>query len=221
VISETNDLLINKGENLMDIPMDVHVICDSKICGRSTQLVINPVNEQVTHLVVSENVFPNVERLVPIKYLVETSQDWIKLSCSPAEFASLEPFIETDFIGLGKDGVSMPFVGPYVFWPYGLYEALPMPLEHKRIPVGEVSIHRGTPVIATDGEVGKVNEFLISPTNDYISHLVLTEGHFWDQKKDVTIPVEKIDKITTEAVYLKLDKQSIKALPAIPVQRKW
>ena len=89
-----------------------------------------------------------------------------------------------------------------------------------RIPAGEVVIRRGTSVEATDGAVGKVDEFLVDPEDDSISHLVLREGHLWG-KKDVTIPVSEIDKITDEAVYLKLDKETIETLPTVPVRRKW
>ena len=95
-----------------------------------------------------------------------------------------------------------------------------MPLEHEHIPVGEVAIRRGTSVEATDGRIGKVDEFLVHPENDVITHLVLREGHLWG-KKDVTIPVSEIDKIAEEAVYLKLDKKAVEALPTVPVRRNW
>ena len=95
-----------------------------------------------------------------------------------------------------------------------------MPLEHERIPTGEVVIRRGTAVRATDGQVGKVDEFLVDPENDAITHLVLREGHLWGEK-DVTIPVSEIDKITENSVYLKLDKQDIESLPTVPVKRRW
>ena len=68
--------------------------------------------------------------------------------------------------------------------------------------------------------MGKVDEFLVDPQNDNISHLVLREGHLWGQQ-DVTIPVSEIDKITEDAVYLKLDKNDITTLPTVPVKRKW
>ena len=97
---------------------------------------------------------------------------------------------------------------------------MPLPFEHENIPAWEVIIRRGTPVKATDGEVGKVDEFLINPENDVITHLILREGHLWGQK-DVTIPVSEIEKITKEAVNLKLDKKTIESLPTIPVRRKW
>jgi len=63
-----------------------------------------------------------------------------------------------------------------------------------------------------------VDEFLINPINDTISHLVLREGHLWGQK-NITIPLSQIDRIDENTVWLKLDKQSIEALPAIPIHR--
>ncbi len=95
-----------------------------------------------------------------------------------------------------------------------------MPLEHERIPAGEVVIRRGTPVKAADGQVGKVDEFLVDPKDDTITHLVLREGHLWD-KRDVTIPVSEIDRIADDAVYLKLERKIIATLPTVPRRRNW
>jgi sporulation protein YlmC with PRC-barrel domain len=204
----------------MEIPMNVDVICGTETCGSTTQLVINPINEKVTHLVVAGKDFPNIERMVPIKFIAETSSNWIKLNCTPTKLSAMEPFTETDFIDSGKVEIVLPFDEPYIFWPYGIYENVPMPLEKKHLPAGEVAIHRGSPVHAKDGKIGKVDEFLIDPKRDFITHLVLREGHLWGQK-DVVISVEEIDRITDNGVYLKLDKKAVEALPAIAVKRKW
>ena len=203
----------------MDIPINVDVLCAGEACGRSTCLIINPVNERVTHLVILEKTYPYVERLVPISKILSSTPHSIQLSCSQAELTGIDPFMETDFIEAGKMVTALTFKTPYMVWPYGMYYT-PLPLEHEQIPTGEVAIHRGTPVKATDGQVGKVDEFLVDPKNDVITHLVLREGHLWDLM-DVTIPVSEIDKITDEAVYLKIDKKSIDILPAISVERKW
>lgn len=204
----------------MDIPINVDVLCAGKPCGRSTCLVINPVNERITHLVVTEKSFPNIERMVPIDKILASSPSSIQLRCNTADLSKMEAFEETDFIDAGQLESELPYDSPYLVWPYGMYDQIPMPLEHERIPAGEIAIHRGAAVIATDGQVGKVDEFLVDPENDEITHLVLREGHLWG-KKDVTIPISEIDKITDEGVYLKLDKEAIAELPAIPVQRRW
>jgi sporulation protein YlmC with PRC-barrel domain len=94
-----------------------------------------------------------------------------------------------------------------------------LPIEHLHIPSGELAMRRGARVQATDGRVGQVDEFLVNPVNGYITHLVLREGHLWGQK-DVTIPVSQIERIEENAVYLKLDKHSIEALPAVPVSKR-
>jgi uncharacterized protein YrrD len=204
----------------MDIPINAEVQCAGKECGRSTSLVINPVNERVTHLVVAEKAYPNIERLVPVSKILSSSPNSIQLGCSPSDLSDMDNFEETDFIEAGQLEASFPYKVPYTVWPYAMYETMPMPFEHEHIPAGEIIIRRGLPVKATDGEVGKVDEFLVDPVNDIISHLILREGHLWG-KKDVTIPVSEIDKIAHEAVYLKLDKKTIESLPTIPVRRKW
>jgi hypothetical protein len=63
-----------------------------------------------------------------------------------------------------------------------------------------------------------VDEFLINPDNDRITHLIMREGHLWGQK-DVTIPVSPIDHYKDGTVYLKLRKKAIEKLPTIPVER--
>jgi sporulation protein YlmC with PRC-barrel domain len=94
-------------------------------------------------------------------------------------------------------------------------------IEHEQIPANELAIHRGTPVMATDGRVGQVDEFLVEPKNGNITHLVLREGHLWG-KKDVSIPVSQIDRIEKDDVYLKIDKQAVQALPTLDIHRtRW
>ena len=204
----------------MDIPINVDVLCAGKPCGRSTSLIINPVNEQITHLVVAEKAFPNIERLVPVDKILESTPESIQLRCSQTDVSNMDAFEETDFIKPGQLEVSLPYSAPYEVWPYAMYDVMPVPFEHEHIPAGEIAIRRGTPVEATDGQVGKVDEFLVDPENDIITHLVLREGHLWG-KKDVTIPVSEIDRLGEEAVYLKLDKEAIEELPTVPVRRKW
>lgn len=204
----------------MDIPINVDVQCGGEICGRSTYLVVNPVNEKVTHLVVAEKVFPNIERLVPVDKILSSTPNSIQLRCSQEDLSKMDAFDETDFIAAGHMETSLPYSVPYQVWPYAMYDAMPISLEHARIPAGEIAIRRGTPVRATDGSVGKIDEFLVDPEDDVITHLILREGHLWG-KKDVTIPVSEIGEITEEAVSLKIDKKAIEMLPTIPVRRKW
>jgi sporulation protein YlmC with PRC-barrel domain len=207
----------------MDIPINVDVQCADGLCGRLTHVVIHPLTQQVTHLVVREAETPHTERMIPVALVAETTPNLVRMGCTRDELAKMEPFIETEYIwtkGSGVEQLPVGYVpGEYVLWPYVVPEQTEyVPVEHKRIPPGELAVRRGAHVEATDGRVGQVDEFLVDPANGHITHLVLREGHLWGQK-DVTIPVSQIQRIEENVVYLNLDKHSIEALPAIPIRR--
>lgn len=200
----------------MDVPVNAEVHCTEGLCGRSTYIILNPRTEQVTHLVVKQKRSPHTERLVPIDAVVETSPNTIWLRCSERELETMEPFMETDFV---RSDIPEYRGDPYAMWPYVIPKTVEVPVIHEHLPPGELAVRRGAQVKARDGHVGQVDEFLVDPTTGYITHLVLREGHLWGQK-DVTIPVSQIDHIEEDIVYLKLDKRSIEALPAIPIWRR-
>ena len=198
----------------MDIPINAEVRCADGPCGRSTYVVIDPASRQITHVVVKEDGFPFAERLVPLDHVMDSTPTSIQLRSTCDELSSMERFIETEYLE-GSEPFSGYTTEEYMLWPYFAPEMIiPKP---QRLPPGELAIHRGAAVHAADGQVGKVDEFLIDPQNEHITHLILRKGHLWS-KKDVTIPVLEIERITDNAVYLKLDKRAIEALPAVPAR---
>ncbi len=212
----------------MEIPLNAQVECTDGVCGRSVYVLINPVIDQVTHLVVKEDSSPNTEYIVPVGFVVETLADTIRLRCSKAEMKKMDPFIKTKVIeekvsertwaygGGGSIGMGTNYYLPYVTTEKTVYEAV----EHQQIPQGELAVHRGARVEATDGYVGKVDEFVVNPENGHITHLVMREGHLWG-KKDVIIPLSAMGEARDDTVFLKLDKAQIEALPTFPVHRRW
>ncbi len=164
--------------------------------------------------------------MVPISYAAESTPEKIVLKCTRAELSKMENFIESHFIGADE-----PFddyeAGHYYVHPYLVpgpdlesgFEMEPLIIESENIPADEFSLHRGSRVHATDGDVGRVDEFLINPNDGKITHLVLREGHLWGQK-NITIPVGQIDHIEEDTVFLQIDRQAISKLPAIPVHRQ-
>jgi sporulation protein YlmC with PRC-barrel domain len=89
-----------------------------------------------------------------------------------------------------------------------------VPVTCEPIPLGELAVRRSARVKATDGYVGRVDEFLVDPTTRHITQLVLRERHLWG-RREVIVPVSEIDRIREDVVYLKLDKQAIESLPAV------
>jgi uncharacterized protein YrrD len=199
----------------MDVPINAEVNCVDGPCGSSMCIIIDPVKDQVTHLVVRENGLFETQRMVPIDQIIESNPHFIRLYCTREELEHMPPFVETEFIPSSISGVG---ADPTMLWPYSTPEFGYITLEHDRVPPNELAIHRGAIVEALDGRVGMVDEFLVDPVGGGITHLVLREGHLWGQK-DVTIPISQIDSLEENIVHLKLDKKSIAALPSIPIQR--
>ena len=208
----------------MEIPLNAQVECTDGVCGSSTYMLINPVSEQVTHLVVRDNSSPHTEYIVPVDLVSATIEGTIQLNCSQAELEKMDPFIQTgfiqekvpDYVGNQENGMGGSFYWPYVVPNVTVYETI----ESQQIPEGEMAVRRGTPVEATDGPIGHVDEFVVNPENGRITHLVMREGHLWGQK-DVIVPLSAMAESRKDTVYLKLNKHEVESLPAFPLHRHW
>jgi hypothetical protein len=205
----------------MEIPLNALVECTDGICGRSVYVLINPVIDQVTHLVVREDSSPNTKYIVPVDLVAETTSDTIRLRCTRVELEMMDPFIKTMVIQEKVHNRNLRYKGGMYTLPYVTSESsVQVTVEHLQIPPGELALRRGTRVKATDGCVGKVDEFVVNPKNCHNTHLVMREGHLFG-KKDVIIPLSAMGDIHEDTVFLKLDKLQIEALPTFPLHRRW
>jgi sporulation protein YlmC with PRC-barrel domain len=198
----------------MDIPINAKVICKNGPCGKVTHVIIKPTTEKITHIVVGNGMFPETRFLIPIERVSESDPEQIQLDCQVEEVAKMPVFDQVQFIASDLNGYRG---SSFYIWPYYIPEGPYIRLEKEHIPADELIIRRGASVEATDGPVGRVDEFLINPITDHITHLVLREGHLWG-KKDISVPVKEIDHYQDNTVHLKLDKKGIEALPIIPIK---
>jgi sporulation protein YlmC with PRC-barrel domain len=211
----------------MEIPLQAQVECTDGICGRSVYVLIDPLIDQVTHLVVKEDSSPNTEYIVPMDVISTTIADRIRLRCTKVELEQMKPFVKTDFIEekvpVGDIGIASGRygMGSYYYMPYVTPEiTVKVPVEHLQIPPGELAVRRGTRVEAKDGYVGKVDEFVVNPQTGHIIYLVMREGHLWGAK-NVIIPLSAMDDTGDDTLFLNIDKHQIESLPTFPVHRLW
>jgi hypothetical protein len=64
----------------------------------------------------------------------------------------------------------------------------------------------------------QLDELVLDPTSGVVTGLVMRKGHLWGSR-DVTVPVEQVEYVDGETVYLRLDKSEVGALPAMKVRR--
>lgn len=208
----------------MDLPIDAEVYASDGVVGNTIRIVLNPVSNEVTHIVVKPPGAFEGEYMVPLEQVAKSSPEAIYLNMTRNEFATLERYSDLRFIDIEEYGTALTEpedipAADVCYWPYFTAEGhLGTYADTTAVPHDELAIHRGAQVEAANGRIGRVDEFLVDEESHHISHLVLREGHLWG-KKDVTVPVAEIDHIEADTVYLKLSKKEVEALPSVKVRR--
>jgi sporulation protein YlmC with PRC-barrel domain len=214
------------------------VSCSDGACGALTRVVVDPVQQVLTYLVVEPKHRPRVGRLVPTD-LVESSGSEIRLHCDLAHFEELDAAEETEFIaggsnswgyheselytlpyfGLGGMGLGMGAAGVAGIGLTGLTggETEPDAVTYDKVPLGDVEVRRGQHVITTDGPVGRVQGLVIDQSDYHVTHLLLDEGHLWGEK-EVAIPISAVTAIDDDGVHLNLGKGQIRDLPPVDLE---
>jgi sporulation protein YlmC with PRC-barrel domain len=206
------------------------VSCKSGPCGALTRVIIDPVSRTLTHLVV-EPPHGQTGRMVPLGLVEHSSPDQIDLACTLQEFDALQASRETDYFPM--DDLYSSYYGGYArgygygyndarFWPYYGYGGYGYgyglgreQVSYESIPAGEVTVRRGDPVHASDGDIGHVAGLVIGTPTGQVTHVLLQEGHFRD-KKDVAIPIRSITRVS-DVVQVAMTKHEIGELPAVDI----
>lgn len=206
----------------MDIPLNVDVHCTDGLAGRSLAIIMNPADNVVTHIAVQGHGVFLGEYLVPIEAIASTTAQQIQLHWTTAQFSQAARFDKTVLVG----GESEEALTDSTVWAYAAtgemgFGAAPLTpyMLVEEVPASELAVHRGAHVNAVDGRVGQVDEFLIDPQTNKISHIVLHKGHLWG-KRSITVPVSAIDHVADDVVHLNLDKAAIEALPSVPMRAR-
>jgi sporulation protein YlmC with PRC-barrel domain len=220
-----------------EFTIGAEVSCSDGAIGKVSRVVINPVAKALTHLVVETGFRQGPSRLVPLD-LVESGGGGgaIRLRCSKAEFENLEPAEETKFVprttAFGSFGA-----GDVLSWPYygsggigdldgvggaggmGAMGGSPIPrkVTYDTVPVGEIGVRRGQPVLATDGAIGHVQGLVVHPETGHVTHVLLQEGHLWG-RKEVAIPISAVDT-SVDGTQLTIAKQDVEALPPVDISQ--
>jgi hypothetical protein len=200
------------------------VSCADGACGAVIRVVINPVNRELTHLVVEPSGRSGLGRLVPLD-LVDVTDGEIRLRCTMAEFERLDPAEETQFVpgtrgyeAYGPDQVlSQPWLslGGNAGVEGDLVSGVSETVTYDAVPLGEVEVRRGDRVHATDGEIGHVEGLVIDPRNHHVTHVLLQEGHLWG-RKEVAIPITAVTG-AEDGIQLNLAKDDVRDLPPVDI----
>jgi sporulation protein YlmC with PRC-barrel domain len=219
----------------MRLEIGNRVRCTDGVYGELADIVIDPLEKRVAHLVVKPEQGEGEARLVPIELVKgrDDEQREIELECTLDEAQEFESVHEAAYLRLGESPAEDPD------WDVGVEDVLAMPyyagldddvgtywgepdshvtMYYDRVPKGEVEVRRASVVISADGHsLGEVDGFVVD-ADEHITHFVLERGHLWG-RKEVTIPIGAVAKVESDAVHVALSKDEVGALPAVRVGR--
>jgi sporulation protein YlmC with PRC-barrel domain len=189
-------------------------------CGELARVVVDPVTQTLTDLVVAPKRHRGLGRLVPVELVETVESDQIHLRCSTARFHELDDAEEIQFLPADTD--ALRYGSQVLMWPY---YGLGTPLSEDdrailtdRVPVGEVEVHRGDQVHARDGWIGSVEGLVVDPTDHHVTHVLLEQGHLWGRKQ-VAIPIGGTSRVHKE-IRVELTKQQVQELPAVELSSR-
>ena len=185
-------------------------------CGDVERLIVDPAARTVTHLVVRVKHRRILDRLVPVG-LVEAAEggSGVRLGCSIDDFRNLDPaeekhrLTETSSFGYftvrGAGATVMPVMGR------------PAVVTDETVPFGEVDVHRGERVRASDGDIGHIEGLIIDSGDRRVTHVLLEVRHALLGHKHVTIPIDTVAKVDA-GVEVTLTKQQVLDLPSVEIE---
>lgn len=198
------------------------VQCSDGVVGQLADVVVEPKQRRLTHLVVEEP--EGRARLVPAHLLaqIHTRDLTVVLACTKADVLACESIRSFVYAGIygfpradeGSDvGVEETIVVPTLggeLTPYSGDLEESYGVTYDRIPTGSAELRRTSPVASADGhDVGHVDGLLLA--GEQVTHVVLQTGHHFGTRP-LAIPVDAVESIETDRVTLSMSKDAVDSL---------
>lgn len=210
----------------MELRLETHVQTTDGMGGTLADVVIDPVKKSVTHVVVRAGEPDPAARLVPIQLVRggNAPGEPVSLGCTAKELGRLESVQGYAYLpvderpapdaqwDVGVEDVVM--IPSYQGADLGVYTADIEPnvgVTYDRVPKGEVELRRTSAVVSSDGhDLGTVHSVAVD--GGTIGHVSVERGHLW-WKGLVSVPIESVAALETNAVTLVLTKDAFSKLP--------
>ena len=197
--------------------------------GKINRVILDPVTNEVTHVVVQKGWLFAEDKVVPIEMIDSATEDKVLLKEDAGEFDNLPAFEETYYIGLGEEDY-LPGAPPYsryapaYYW-YppsgyigypgygpGFYGGRPL-VTTRNIPADTIPLREGTDVISSDDEhVGDVERILVDPDSNQATHFVISQGILFKDRK--LVPAHWVTSVEEDKVHLSVTSRLLERLPS-------
>lgn len=189
---------------------------DGKTAGRLRQVVIDPQNKVVTHIVIEKGFLFTEDKVVPVDYVVSATEERIELKCSGQDVDEMSPLhFESSYPE--QEGADQPL--PYYQVVGGAFinpVIMPvMPIEVRRtISADLVALEEGADVTSEDDEhLGSVERYFTVAGEDLVDHFIVSGGILNKTRKSVK--VDWVKAIYDDEIRLGITAEQYKSLPEL------
>jgi len=202
---------------------------DGKDVGRLHSVVIDPRDNEVTHIVVNtgphfpEPGFGSPElRDVPIDSVEDAGDEKVVLRCTREEFGKLPPHVETDFAPAAVTPQEVERADAvHRIWNIGVALAaslanaatgIAVPAETVRKASFGREILNDAPVwrLQPHSHIGDVERVLVDENTDEIRDLVIRRGALFHE--DVVLPVDYVTEILDGVIHVQISDDELRGL---------
>jgi sporulation protein YlmC with PRC-barrel domain len=199
-----------RGESVTgSISIHAVVLCRDGQVGKVKEVIVDPIERRLKHLVVLERGLLYSERVVPLELVERSADNEIWLSCTREQVHELDDYLDVYFVDTSLPTPprlhrsEAPIAAPVVM--------------SKRIPEGEVALGRWALVEATDGPIGRVGSLVVDMVDGRISHVVVLTHRFLP-RREVAVPVDRVDHFYSRYVQLNVGRREIERLARPPAR---
>ena len=196
--------------------------------GKINRVVLEPVTNEVTHIVVQKGWLLPVDKVVPIAMISSATEDRVVLNENIGNFEELPAFEETHFVELTEadaippENLTYRYAPAYYWYPpsgyigyprFGAeYYGWPPTVTTRNIPADTVPLKEGANVMSSDGEhVGDVERIFIDSQSHKANHFLISQGLLFKEQK--LIPSHWVSSVEEDKVHLAVPSRLLERLP--------
>jgi len=199
---------------------------DGDKVGTIDNIVIDPTDNKVSHIVVEKGFLFTEDRVVPVEALREADDETVVLEASVEDIKQFPEF-EADYY-VAPEASNLPSgwdnwgAAPmYYYPPVGVgtrYTAYPLPAATavkertaRNIPMENIAIDEGTKVTTDDGEhAGDVEEVFTNDDGE-VTHLLISKGFIFETER--LIPITWVRTMNESEIRLNVPTRFVEDLP--------
>jgi osmotically-inducible protein OsmY/uncharacterized protein YrrD len=181
--------------------------------GHLSQVILNPGDGRVTALVVRRDGLPPRDYVIPVEFVEQASDDAIRLKLTKEE-AQAQPLLHRNRYLAPASGAHGYPSGQVLFSLLGRQGHRgggPEEVAEGTTDSPAAAIRAGQRVVATDGDVGRVDRVLVDSATKRATHFTVHKGLLL--RKDIMVPVEWIAEIRPDLIKLAVEKAALEHLP--------